>query len=60
MSIDTLQSDIPHLKDKFLRLMIGAVAWRRGYEDDCPSPHFCQDGSRDFFKIDEIIGVGMG
>ena len=33
--------------------------WRGqgGLGATCPS-HFCQDGARDFFKINEKIGVG--
>ena len=30
-----------------------------GFEGQSPS-HFCQDGARDFLKIDEKIGVGRG
>ena len=36
----------------------GPVAWPHGYGGK--SPHFCQDGAQDFFKVDEkIIGGGV-
>ena len=33
------------------------VAWPRGVWGQLP-PHLCQDGARDFLRIDEKIGVG--
>ena len=39
--------------------LLSAVADHGGLEVQMP-PHFCQDGARDFLKIDEKIGVGWG
>ena len=36
------------------------VAWPRGSLEGNCSPHICQDGARDFLKIDEKMGVGRG
>ena len=35
-------------------------AWPRGAGGAIAPPHFCQDGARDFLKIDEKVGGEWG
>ena len=64
LSTDVYNLEVIHFYHHFYKsttkhnlLRSPPALWLRGYGGNCPP--FCQDGARDFFKIDEkIVGGG--